>query len=263
MAPTPLLDKIGRMEDLRRLPEAELPRLARELRDATISAVSKTGGHLGAGLGVVELTLALHYVFQTPDDRLIWDVGHQAYPHKILTGRRDRIETLRQKDGLSGFTKRDESVFDPFGAGHSSTSISAGLGMAVASDLRNSKRNVIAVIGDGSMSAGMAYEAMNNAGASDTRLIVILNDNDMSIAQPVGAMSSYLSRLITSEPFHSIRDLVREVTSKFPAEIERTARRAKDMARDLISGNSVFSQLGFLHIGPIDGHEIWGIFCRC
>ena len=255
MVSTPLLDKIGRIEDLRRLPEAELPRLARELR-ITISAVSKTGGHLGAGLGVVELTLALHYVFQTPDDRLIWDVGHQAYPHKILTGRRDRIETLRQKDGLSGFTKRDESVFDPFGAGHSSTSISAGLGMAVASDLQNSKRNVIAVIGDGSMSAGMAYEAMNNAGASDTRLIVILNDNDMSIAQPVGAMSSYLSRLITSEPFHSIRDLVRQVTSKFPAEIERTARRAKDMARDLISGNSVFSQLGFLHIGPIDGHEM-------
>ncbi|MGB2463029.1 MAG: 1-deoxy-D-xylulose-5-phosphate synthase N-terminal domain-containing protein, partial [Candidatus Puniceispirillaceae bacterium] len=177
MAPTPLLDKIGRMEDLRRLPEAELPRLARELRDATISAVSKTGGHLGAGLGVVELTLALHYVFQTPDDRLIWDVGHQAYPHKILTGRRDRIETLRQKDGLSGFTKRDESVFDPFGAGHSSTSISAGLGMAVASDLRNSKRNVIAVIGDGSMSAGMAYEAMNNAGHLGKRLFVILNDN--------------------------------------------------------------------------------------
>ena len=256
MAPTPLLDKITRMEDLRRLPEAELSRLARELRDATISAVSKTGGHLGAGLGVVELTLALHYVFQTPDDRLIWDVGHQAYPHKILTGRRDRIETLRQKDGLSGFTKRDESVFDPFGAGHSSTSISAGLGMAVASDLQHSERNVIAVIGDGSMSAGMAYEAMNNAGASDSRLIVILNDNDMSIAQPVGAMSSYLSRLITSEPFHSIRDLVREVTSKFPTEIERTARRAKDMARDLISGNSVFSQLGFLHIGPIDGHEM-------
>ena len=256
MAPTPLLDKIKRIEDLRRLPEAELPRLARELRDATISAVSKTGGHLGAGLGVIELTLALHYVFHTPDDRLIWDVGHQAYPHKILTGRRSRIETLRQKGGLSGFTKREESVFDPFGAGHSSTSISAGLGMAVARDLQKSKRNVISVIGDGSMSAGMAYEAMNNAGASDTRLIVILNDNDMSIAQPVGAMSSYLSRLITSEPFHSIRDLVREVTRKFPADFERTARRAKDMARDLISGNSVFSQLGFLHIGPIDGHDM-------
>ena len=256
MSSTPLLDKIDGMDALRRVPEANLPRLARELRAATIAAVSKTGGHLGAGLGVVELTLALHYVFRTPADRVIWDVGHQAYPHKILTGRRDRIETLRQKGGLSGFTKRAESEFDPFGAGHSSTSISAGLGMAVASELSNQPRNVIAVIGDGSMSAGMAYEAMNNAGASNSRLIVILNDNDMSISQPVGAMSSYLSRLITSEPFHSIRDLMREVASKFPAEIERTARRAKDVARDMISGNSVFSQLGFLHIGPIDGHDM-------
>ena len=256
MSSTPLLDKIGGMEDLRRVPERDLPRLAHELRDATISAVSRTGGHLGAGLGVVELTLALHYVFNTPNDRVIWDVGHQAYPHKILTGRRDQITSLRQKDGLSGFTKRSESVFDPFGAGHSSTSISAGLGMAVASDLTGQQRAVIAVIGDGAMSAGMAYEAMNNAGASDSRLIVILNDNDMSISQPVGAMSSYLSRLITSEPFHSIRDLMREVASKFPAEIERTARRAKNIARDVISGNSVFSQLGFLHIGPIDGHDM-------
>jgi 1-deoxy-D-xylulose-5-phosphate synthase len=256
MSSTPLLDKMDGMDALRRVPEADLPRLARELRAATIAAVSKTGGHLGAGLGVVELTLALHYVFRTPADRVIWDVGHQAYPHKILTGRRDRIETLRQKGGLSGFTKRAESEFDPFGAGHSSTSISAGLGMAVASELSNQPRNVIAVIGDGSMSAGMAYEAMNNAGASNSRLIVILNDNDMSISQPVGAMSSYLSRLITSEPFHSIRDLMREVASKFPAEIERTARRAKDVARDMISGNSVFSQLGFLHIGPIDGHDM-------
>ncbi|MEL0205104.1 MAG: 1-deoxy-D-xylulose-5-phosphate synthase N-terminal domain-containing protein, partial [Alphaproteobacteria bacterium] len=256
MSSTPLLDKIDGMDALRRVPEADLPRLARELRAATIAAVSKTGGHLGAGLGVVELTLSLHYVFRTPADRVIWDVGHQAYPHKILTGRRDRIETLRQKGGLSGFTKRAESEFDPFGAGHSSTSISAGLGMAVASELSNQPRNVIAVIGDGSMSAGMAYEAMNNAGASNSRLIVILNDNDMSISQPVGAMSSYLSRLITSEPFHSIRDLMREVASKFPAEIERTARRAKDVARDMISGNSVFSQLGFLHIGPIDGHDM-------
>ena len=256
MSSTPLLDKVDGMDALRRVPEADLPRLARELRAATIAAVSKTGGHLGAGLGVVELTLALHYVFRTPADRVIWDVGHQAYPHKILTGRRDRIETLRQKGGLSGFTKRAESEFDPFGAGHSSTSISAGLGMAVASELSNQPRNVIAVIGDGSMSAGMAYEAMNNAGASNSRLIVILNDNDMSISQPVGAMSSYLSRLITSEPFHSIRDLMREVASKFPAEIERTARRAKDVARDMISGNSVFSQLGFLHIGPIDGHDM-------
>ena len=256
MAETPLLDKIGSVSELRQLPEADLPQVAQELRQAMIAAVSKTGGHLGAGLGVVELTVALHYIFNTPFDRLIWDVGHQAYPHKILTDRRDRIETLRQKDGLSGFTKRGESPFDPFGAGHSSTSISAGLGMAVASDLQSDHKNVIAVIGDGSMSAGMAYEAMNNAGTSDSRLIVVLNDNDMSISQPVGAMSSYLSRLITSEPFHSIRDLMREVTSKFPAEIERTARRAKDIARDLISGNSVFSQLGFLHIGPIDGHDM-------
>ncbi len=256
MTSTPLLDRIASVDDLRRLPEGDLQRLASELRNATIGAVSKTGGHLGAGLGVVELTVALHHVFNTPHDRLIWDVGHQAYPHKILTGRRDRIETLRQKDGLSGFTKRSESEFDPFGAGHSSTSISAGLGMAVGSNLQGIQRNVIAVIGDGAMSAGMAFEGMNNAGASDSRLIVILNDNDMSIAQPVGAMSSYLSRLITSEPFHSIRDLMREVAAKFPAEIERTARRAREAARDLISGNSVFSQLGFLHIGPIDGHDM-------
>ena len=256
MTATPLLDRIASVDDLRRLSEGDLQRLAGELRAATIGAVSKTGGHLGAGLGVVELTVALHYVFQTPHDRLIWDVGHQAYPHKILTGRRDRIETLRQKGGLSGFTKRSESEFDPFGAGHSSTSISAGLGMAVASDMQGIQRNVIAVIGDGAMSAGMAFEGMNNAGASDSRLIVILNDNDMSIGQPVGAMSSYLSRLITSEPFHSIRDLMREVASRFPAEIERTARRAREAARDLISGNSVFSQLGFLHIGPIDGHDM-------
>jgi 1-deoxy-D-xylulose-5-phosphate synthase len=253
---TPLLDHITKIDDVRRLSEAELPQLAHELRSATISAVSKTGGHLGAGLGVVELTVALHYVFSTPEDRLIWDVGHQAYPHKILTGRRDRINSLRQKGGLSGFTKRSESEFDPFGAGHSSTSISAGLGMAVASEMQGLARNVIAVIGDGAMSAGMAYEAMNNAGTMNNRLIVILNDNDMSISQPVGAMSSYLSRLITSQPYHSIRDLMREVASHFPAEIERTARRAKDAARDLMGGNSVFSQLGFTHIGPIDGHDM-------
>jgi len=253
---TPLLDHIKEIDDVRRLSEADLPQLANELRTATISAVSKTGGHLGAGLGVVELTVALHYVFSTPEDRLIWDVGHQAYPHKILTGRRDRIESLRQKGGLSGFTKRSESAFDPFGAGHSSTSISAGLGMAVASEMQGIPRNVIAMIGDGAMSAGMAYEAMNNAGTSNNRLIVILNDNDMSISQPVGAMSSYLSRLITSQPYHSIRDLMREVASHFPAEIERTARRAKDAARDLMGANSVFSQLGFTHIGPIDGHDM-------
>ena len=253
---TPLLDKITQIDDLRCLSEGNLPQLANELRNATISAVSKTGGHLGAGLGVVELTVALHYVFSTPHDRLIWDVGHQAYPHKILTGRRDSIHTLRQKDGLSGFTNRNESNFDPFGAGHSSTSISSGLGMAVASELQGVSRNVIAVIGDGAMSAGMAYEAMNNAGATNSRLIVILNDNDMSISKPVGAMSSYLSRLITSKPYHSISDLMRQVASHFPIEIERTARRAKDAARELLGGNSVFSQLGFTHIGPIDGHDI-------
>ena len=253
---TPLLDQITQIDDLRRFPESDLTQLADELRIATISAVSKTGGHLGAGLGVVELTVALHHVFATPEDRLIWDVGHQAYPHKILTGRRDRISSLRQKDGLSGFTKRSESKFDPFGAGHSSTSISAGLGMAVASEMQGIFRNVIAVIGDGAMSAGMAYEAMNNAGATNSRLIVILNDNDMSISQPVGAMSTYLSRLITSRPYHSIRDLMREVASHFPVGIERTARRAKDAARDLMGGNSVFSQLGFTHIGPIDGHDM-------
>ena len=253
---TPMLDYITQIDDLRRLPDGDLTQLANELRAATISAVSKTGGHLGAGLGVVELTVALHHVFDTPEDRLIWDVGHQAYPHKILTGRRDRINSLRQKGGLSGFTKRNESEFDPFGAGHSSTSISAGLGMAVASEMQGIFRNVIAVIGDGAMSAGMAYEAMNNAGATNSRLIVILNDNDMSISQPVGAMSTYLSRLITSRPYHSIRDLMREVASYFPVEIERTARRAKDAARDLIGGNSVFSQLGFTHIGPIDGHDM-------
>ena len=253
---TPLLDQITQIDDLRRFSESDLTQLADELRIATISAVSKTGGHLGAGLGVVELTVALHHVFATPEDRLIWDVGHQAYPHKILTGRRDRINSLRQKDGLSGFTKRSESEFDPFGAGHSSTSISAALGMAVASEMQGIFRNVIAVIGDGAMSAGMAYEAMNNAGATNSRLIVILNDNDMSISQPVGAMSAYLSRLITSRPYHSIRDLMREVASHFPVGIERTARRAKDAARDLMGGNSVFSQLGFTHIGPIDGHDM-------
>ena len=253
---TPLLAQITHIDDLRRFSESDLTQLADELRIATISAVSKTGGHLGAGLGVVELTVALHHVFATPEDRLIWDVGHQAYPHKILTGRRDRISSLRQKDGLSGFTKRSESEFDPFGAGHSSTSISAALGMAVASEMQGIFRNVIAVIGDGAMSAGMAYEAMNNAGATNSRLIVILNDNDMSISQPVGAMSAYLSRLITSRPYHSIRDLMREVASHFPVGIERTARRAKDAARDLMGGNSVFSQLGFTHIGPIDGHDM-------
>ena len=252
---TPLLDHIHTPDQLRSLSASQLPLLAEELRYDVIRAVSQTGGHLGAGLGVVELTIALHYVFDTPADRLIWDVGHQAYPHKILTGRRDQMSGLRQEGGLSGFTKRAESDYDPFGAGHSSTSISAGLGMAVARDLQGGHNNVIAVIGDGAMSAGMAFEALNNAGAMDSNLIVILNDNDMSIAPPVGAMSAYLSEMISSRPYQSIRDLVKEVASRFPAEIEKTARRAKDLARDLVSGHSLFSELGFFHIGPIDGHD--------
>ena len=252
---TPLLDQITTPDLLRALAASQLPMLAEELRYDVIKAVSQTGGHLGAGLGVVELTIALHYVFDTPADRLIWDVGHQAYPHKILTGRRDRMSGLRQEGGLSGFTKRSESDYDPFGAGHSSTSVSAGLGMAVARDLQGGNNNVIAVIGDGAMSAGMAFEALNNAGAMDSNLIVILNDNDMSIAPPVGAMSAYLSEMISSRPYQSIRDLVKQVASRFPAEIEKTARRAKDLARDLVSGHSLFSELGFFHIGPIDGHD--------
>ena len=253
---TPLLDSLTNMADLRALPESQLQALATEVRRDMIAAVSQTGGHLGAGLGVVELTVALHYVFNTPDDRLIWDVGHQAYPHKILTGRRDRIKTLRQTNGLSGFTKRSESAFDPFGAGHSSTSISAGYGMAVGRDLQRRSNQVIAVIGDGAMSAGMAYEAMNNAGADHSNLIVILNDNDMSIAQPVGALSSYLSNLITSKPYQSIRGLMKEVASRFPAEIEQTAKRAHSLAKEIVGAQSLFSQLGFFHIGPVDGHDM-------
>lgn len=252
---TPLLDRINTPDQLRHLPTNLLSALADELRHDMIKAVSKTGGHLGAGLGVIELTIAIHYVFDTPKDRLIWDVGHQAYPHKILTGRRARMLGLRQEGGLSGFTKRSESIYDSFGAGHSSTSISAGLGMAVARDLQGKTNNVIAVIGDGAMSAGMAFEALNNAGAMDSNLIVILNDNDMSIAPPVGAMSAYLSELISSRPYQSMRDLVKEVASRFPAEVEKTARRAKDLARDIVSGHSLFSELGFFHIGPIDGHD--------
>lgn len=238
------------------MPERQMQALAQEVREEMISAVSQTGGHLGAGLGVVELTVALHYVFNTPDDRLIWDVGHQAYPHKILTGRRDRINTLRQTDGLSGFTKRSESDFDPFGAGHSSTSISAGYGMAVARDLQRRNNHVIAVIGDGAMSAGMAYEALNNAGGDNSNLIVILNDNDMSIAQPVGALSSYLSTLITSKPYQSIRGIMKEVASRFPSEIEQTAKRAHSLAKEIVGAQSLFSQLGFFHIGPVDGHDM-------
>jgi len=253
---TPLLDKAATPDLLKALPESKMKALADELRAETIDAVSRTGGHLGAGLGVVELTVALHYVFNTPKDKVIWDVGHQAYPHKILTGRRDRIRSLRQPGGLSGFTKRDESEYDPFGAAHSSTSISAGLGMAVARDLKGERNNVIAVIGDGAMSAGMAYEAMNNAGAMNSNMIVVLNDNDMSIAPAVGALSSYLGQLISSRPFHSIRELAKQVASRFPAEIERTAKRAEEMARGLVGGSTIFSQLGFFYIGPVDGHDL-------
>ena len=230
--------------------------LADELRTELIDAVSITGGHFGAGLGVVELTVAIHYVFDTPKDRLIWDVGHQAYPHKILTGRRDRIRTIRQGGGLSGFTKRSESEYDPFGAAHSSTSISSGLGMAVARDLRGDQGNVIAVIGDGAMSAGMAYEAMNNAGAMDLRLIVILNDNDMSIAPPVGAMSAYLSRLLSSKSFMSLRHIAKEVARHFPKPIEDAARRAEELARGFVTGGTLFEEMGFYYVGPIDGHNL-------
>jgi 1-deoxy-D-xylulose-5-phosphate synthase len=253
--PTPLLDGIETPEDLRKLDSAQLRQVADELRHETIDAVSVTGGHLGAGLGVVELTVALHYVFDTPRDRLIWDVGHQTYPHKILTGRRDRIRTLRQGGGLSGFTRRSESEYDPFGAAHSSTSISAGLGMAVARDLKGGHNKVIAVIGDGSMSAGMAYEAMNNAGSTKD-LIVILNDNDMSIAPPVGALSAYLSRLISSKQYRGLRHLAKEVTEIFPEAIQQAARRAEHLARDIVTGGTLFEQLGFYYIGPIDGHNL-------
>ena len=242
---TPLLDTVKIPADLRRLEPSQLRQLADELRQETIDAVSITGGHLGAGLGVVELTVALHYLFETPKDRLIWDVGHQAYPHKILTGRRPRIRTLRQGGGLSGFTKRDESEYDPFGAAHSSTSISAGLGMAVARDLDGRSNHVIAVIGDGAMSAGMAYEAMNNAGSMDSRLIVILNDNDMSIAPPVGAMSAYLSRLLSSKSYLSLRHLAKEMAKAFPRRIEMAAKRAEEFARGMVTGGgTLFEELG-------------------
>ncbi len=254
---TPLLDRIHDPKDLRTLPESDLTTLADELRAETIDAVSVTGGHLGAGLGVVELTVALHYVFNTPEDKIIWDVGHQAYPHKILTGRRDRIRTLRQEGGLSGFTKRSESIYDPFGAGHSSTSISAGLGMAVASELKNeNKRNVIAVIGDGSMSAGMAYEAMNNAGSLDARLIVILNDNDMSIAPPTGAMSSYLARLVSSPSYRNLRERAKALSRKLPKFFWDKAKRSEEYARGFLTGGTLFEELGFYYVGPIDGHNL-------
>ncbi len=253
---TPLLDRVSTPADLKSLSRDELRQLADELRSEVIDAVSVTGGHLGAGLGVVELTVALHATFDTPNDRLIWDVGHQAYPHKVLTGRRGRIRTLRQKDGLSGFTRRAESEYDPFGAGHSSTSISAGLGMAVASDLKGERRSVIAVIGDGAMSAGMAYEAMNNAGAMDARLIVILNDNDMSIAPPTGAMRSYLAKLVSGPFYRGFRDTAKSITEKMPRLIHETARKTEEFARSFFTGGTLFEELGFFYVGPIDGHNL-------
>jgi 1-deoxy-D-xylulose-5-phosphate synthase len=251
-----LLDQVDTPADLRKLREDDLRQLADELRAELIDAVSITGGHFGASLGVVELTVALHYVFDTPNDRLIWDVGHQAYPHKILTGRRGRIRTIRQGGGLSGFTKRSESEYDPFGAAHASTSISSALGMAVARDFRGERRNIIAVIGDSAMSGGMAYEAMNNAGAMDSRLIVILNDNDMSIAPAVGAMSAYLSRLLSSKSFMSLRHIAKEVVRHFPKPLEDAARRAEEYARGFVTGGTLFEELGFYYVGPIDGHNI-------
>ncbi|MBP3125947.1 1-deoxy-D-xylulose-5-phosphate synthase [Thalassospira sp. ER-Se-21-Dark] len=254
---TPLLDTINTPEELRKLQPAQMKQVADELRAEVIDAVSVTGGHLGAGLGVVELTVAIHYLFDTPYDRLIWDVGHQCYPHKILTGRRDRIRTIRQGGGLSGFTKRSESEYDPFGAGHSSTSISAGLGMAVANQLSDDKRkNVIAVIGDGSMSAGMAYEAMNNAAATDQRLIVILNDNDMSIAPPVGSMSGYLSRLISGKGYQGLRNAAKGLTKHLPRQIEEAARKLEEYTRGMVTGGTLFEEMGFFYVGPIDGHNM-------
>jgi len=255
-AETKLLDAIHDPADLRRLRESELRELADELRAETISAVSVTGGHLGAGLGVVELTVALHYVFDTPRDKLIWDVGHQAYPHKILTGRRDRIRTLRQGGGLSGFTKRAESQYDAFGAAHSSTSISAGLGMAVARDLEGKTHNVVCVIGDGAMSAGMAYEAMNNAGAMNSRLIVVLNDNDMSIAPPVGAMSAYLARLISGRTYLSLREIGKQLAKRLPKILNEKALQIEELARGFVTGGTLFEELGFYYVGPIDGHNL-------
>ena len=253
---TPLLDKIKLPSDMRDLSNDELRQLADELRDDTVRSVSITGGHLGASLGVVELTVALHHVFDTPSDRILWDVGHQCYPHKILTGRRDRMNTLRQGGGLSGFTKRAESEYDPFGAAHSSTSISAGLGMAVARDLSGGKNHVISVIGDGAMTAGMAYEAMNNAGSMDARLIVLLNDNDMSIAPPVGALSAYLSKLISSKTYRSARHFAKNVSKKFPRGLETVAQRAEEYARGMVTGGTLFEELGFYYVGPIDGHNM-------
>ena len=256
MSETPNLDRVSDPADLRGLSIKELKKVAAELRAETIDAVSATGGHLGAGLGVVELTVALHHVFRTPHDRLIWDVGHQSYPHKIITGRRDRIRTIRQPGGLYGFTKRSESAYDPFGAAHSSTSISAGLGMAVASGMKGESRNVVCVIGDGAMSGGMAYEAMNNAGSMEPRLIVILNDNKMSIAPAVGALNAYLSRLLSSHSFRSLRELGKQWARKLPRPMGEAAKRAEEYSRGMVTGGTLFEELGFFYIGPIDGHNL-------
>ena len=250
------LDQINIPSDIKKLNQSELGKLAHELREELIDVVSETGGHLGAGLGVVELTIALHYVFETPKDKLIWDVGHQSYPHKILTGRKDRIRTLRQGDGLSGFTKRSESEYDPFGAAHSSTSISSGLGIAVANKLSNKSNNVISVIGDGAMSAGMAYEAMNNAGSSKTKMIVILNDNDMSIAKPVGAMRSYLAKILSGKIYFSLRETIKLIISAFSKRFKKKAGKAEDFLRSAVTGGTLFNSMGFYYIGPIDGHDI-------
>ena len=251
-----LLDKINYPSDLRKLKKSQLEQVSNELRNELIDVVSETGGHLGAGLGVVELTVALHYVFNTPNDKLVWDVGHQCYPHKIITGRKERIRTLRKGGGLSGFTKRSESEYDPFGAAHSSTSISSTLGMATAKKLSNDKNNVVAVIGDGAMSAGMAYEAMNNAGAMKSKLIVILNDNDMSIAPPVGAMSKYLARLLSGKIYFSLRETIKLIISAFSKRFSKKAGKAEDMFRSMVTGGTLFNELGFYYIGPIDGHDI-------
>ena len=253
---TPLLDTVDSPDALKSMSRDELRQVADELRAEIIDAVSMTGGHLGAGLGVIELTVALHTVFSTPADRIVWDVGHQAYPHKVLTGRRDRIRTLRQKHGLSGFTRRDESPYDPFGAGHSSTSISAGLGMAVGAELKGEKRHVVAVIGDGAMSAGMAYEAMNNAGTMDARLIVVLNDNDMSIAPPTGAMSAYLARLVSGPAYRGIRNTAKQFAKSLPSFFHEPARRTEEFARSWWTGGTLFEELGFYYVGPIDGHNL-------
>ena len=255
MPNTPLLDTIHYPADLRKLEKKQLTQLASELREELVDAVSFTGGHLGAGLGVVELTIAIHYLFNTPDDRLIWDVGHQAYPHKILTGRRNKIRTLRQGGGLSGFTKRAESQYDPFGTAHSSTSISAGLGMAVARDLEGKNNSIISVIGDGAMSAGMAYEAMNNAGAMDSRLIVILNDNDMSIAPPVGAMSSYLAKLLSGKKYIGFRNFFKKISDKFPGRLKQRIGQAEEYLRGMAVGGTLFEEMGFFYVGSVDGHS--------